>query len=81
MKLELTPRQRKILWATVRSYIATAEPVGSKTLAQSYNFGVSTATIRNDLATLEQAGCCSSPTPLPVGSLPTLAIGFMSTIC
>jgi len=61
MKLELTPRQRKILWATVRSYIATAEPVGSKTLAQSYNFGVSTATIRNDLATLEQAGLLFQP--------------------
>ncbi|MFS8855031.1 heat-inducible transcriptional repressor HrcA [Synechococcus sp. H55.7] len=61
MKLELTPRQRKILWATVRSYIATAEPVGSKTLAQSYNFGVSTATIRNDLATLEQVGLLFQP--------------------
>jgi heat-inducible transcriptional repressor len=48
MRLKLTPRQRKILWATVRSYIATAEPVGSKTLAQSYDLGVSTATIRND---------------------------------
>lgn len=61
MKLKLTPRQRKILWATVRSYIATAEPVGSKTLAQSYNLGVSTATIRNDLATLEQVGLLFQP--------------------
>ncbi len=61
MKLELTPRQRKILWATVRRYIATAEPVGSKTLAQSYNLGVSTATIRNDLATLEQVGLLFQP--------------------
>ncbi|MEN9237487.1 MAG: heat-inducible transcriptional repressor HrcA [Thermostichus sp. DG_1_6_bins_120] len=61
MRLKLTPRQRKILWATVRSYIATAEPVGSKTLAQSYDFGVSTATIRNDLATLEQVGLLFQP--------------------
>ncbi len=61
MRLKLTPRQRKILWATVRSYIATAEPVGSKTLARSYNLGVSTATIRNDLATLEQVGLLFQP--------------------
>ncbi|MGQ9837924.1 MAG: HrcA family transcriptional regulator [Cyanobacteriota bacterium] len=61
MRLELTPRQRKILWATVRRYIATAEPVGSKTLAQFYNLGVSTATIRNDLATLEQVGLLFQP--------------------
>ncbi|MFQ3585452.1 MAG: DeoR family transcriptional regulator, partial [Cyanobacteriota bacterium] len=61
MRLKLTPRQRKILWATVRSYIATAEPVGSKTLAQSYDLGVSTATIRNDLATLEQVGLLFQP--------------------
>ncbi|MEN9262360.1 MAG: DeoR family transcriptional regulator, partial [Thermostichus sp. HHBFW_bins_43] len=61
MRLKLTPRQRKILWATVRSYIATAEPVGSKTLAESYDLGVSTATIRNDLATLEQIGLLFQP--------------------
>jgi heat-inducible transcriptional repressor len=61
MKRQLTSRQHKILWATVRSYIETAEPVGSKALADQYNLGVSTATIRNDLALLEQGGLLIQP--------------------
>lgn len=61
MSTKLTPRQQKVLWATIRSYIATAEPVGSKELAKKYNLGVSTATIRNDLATLEQGGLLFQP--------------------
>ncbi|MGF1574815.1 MAG: HrcA family transcriptional regulator [Cyanophyceae cyanobacterium] len=61
MNNQLTPRQHKILWATVRSYIETAEPVGSKALADHYNLGVSTATIRNDLALLEQVGLLIQP--------------------
>ncbi|MDX2272250.1 MAG: heat-inducible transcriptional repressor HrcA [Cyanobacteriota bacterium] len=61
MKHTLTPRQQKILWATVRSYIATAEPVGSRSLAENFDLGVSTATIRNDLALLEQGGLLFQP--------------------
>lgn len=61
MKPKITPRQHKILRATVRSYVATAEPVGSKTLAEIYDLGVSTATIRNDLASLEQGGLLFQP--------------------
>ncbi len=61
MKPKLTPRQHRILRATVRSYVATAEPVGSKTLAEVYDLGVSTATIRNDLASLEQGGLLFQP--------------------
>jgi heat-inducible transcriptional repressor len=63
MQCKLTSRQHKILRATVRSYIATAEPVGSKALAENYNLGVSTATIRNDLAFLEQGGLLFQPHP------------------
>ncbi len=61
MKPKITSRQHRILQATVRSYVATAEPVGSKTLAEIYDLGVSTATIRNDLATLEQGGLLLQP--------------------
>ena len=61
MKPKLTPRQHRILRATVRSYVATAEPVGSRTLAEIYDLGVSTATIRNDLASLEQGGLLFQP--------------------
>ncbi|MEN9245111.1 MAG: heat-inducible transcriptional repressor HrcA [Thermostichales cyanobacterium SRBZ-1_bins_19] len=60
-KPPLTARQHQILWATVRSYIETAEPVGSKALAENYNLGVSSATIRNILATLEQHGFLFQP--------------------
>lgn len=61
MKFELTARQRHILWATVRSYIVTAAPVGSKSLAETYNLGVSTATIRNAMALLEDIGLLFQP--------------------
>ncbi|WP_017324267.1 heat-inducible transcriptional repressor HrcA [Synechococcus sp. PCC 7336] len=61
MQINLNARQQNILWATVRSYIATAEPVGSKTLAQSYDLGVSTATIRNVMAVLERSGLLFQP--------------------
>ncbi len=61
MERQLTLRQHKILRATVRSYVETAEPVGSKALAEQYDLGVSSATIRNDLATLEQEGLLFQP--------------------
>lgn len=61
MEFELTARQQHILRATVRSYIVTAEPVGSKSLAQTYDLGVSTATIRNAMALLEDIGLLFQP--------------------
>ncbi|MER3492774.1 MAG: heat-inducible transcriptional repressor HrcA [Mastigocladus sp. ERB_26_2] len=61
MQVQLTNRQQHILWATVRHYIATAEPVGSKALLEEYNFGVSSATIRNAMGVLEKAGLLYQP--------------------
>ncbi|MGK7912908.1 MAG: heat-inducible transcriptional repressor HrcA [Synechococcus sp.] len=61
MHIDLTSRQQQILKATVRSYIATAEPVGSKTLSQSYDLGISTATIRNVMAILDRTGLLYQP--------------------
>ncbi|MEO1133382.1 MAG: heat-inducible transcriptional repressor HrcA [Cyanobacteria bacterium J06639_1] len=61
MTFDLTARQQHILWATVRSYIVTAEPVGSKSLADTYDLGVSTATIRNAMAVLEDIGLLFQP--------------------
>lgn len=57
----LTDRYQTILKATIQHYIATAEPVGSKTLAEGYNFSVSSATIRNALGQLEKAGLLYQP--------------------
>lgn len=49
-------RKIKILQAIINDYITTAEPVGSRTLAKKYNLGISSATIRNEMADLEEMG-------------------------
>lgn len=61
MPIHLTNRQQHILWATVRHYIATAEPVGSKALVEEYNLSVSPATIRNAMGVLEKVGLLYQP--------------------
>jgi heat-inducible transcriptional repressor len=61
VQVKLTERQQHILWATVRHYIATAEPVGSKVLAKEYDLNVSPATIRNGMGRLEKAGLLYQP--------------------
>jgi heat-inducible transcriptional repressor len=61
MQVKLTNRQQHILWATVRHYIATAEPVGSKALLEEYDLGVSSATIRNVMGFLEKGGLLYQP--------------------
>lgn len=61
MQVQLTNRQQHILWATVRHYIATAEPVGSKALVEEFDLGVSSATIRNVMGVLEKSGLLYQP--------------------
>jgi heat-inducible transcriptional repressor len=61
MQSKLTERQQQVLRATVHRYIATAEPVGSKTLAEEYKLSVSSATIRNIMAVLEKSGLLYQP--------------------
>ena len=58
---DLSARYQNILKATIKHYIATAEPVASKTLAQEYDFNVSSATIRNVMGRLEEAGLLYQP--------------------
>ena len=57
----LSERQRQILQAIIKEYVATAEPVGSETLEKKYNFGVSPATIRNEMVALTKAGFLEKP--------------------
>jgi len=57
----LDKRKAYILATVVYEYIATAEPVGSQTLTQKYNLGVSSATVRNEMAELEAAGYLEQP--------------------
>ena len=57
----LTPRQRQVLEATVDRYIATAEPVGSRTLVEWAGWDVSPATVRNAMSQLEKMGYLRQP--------------------
>lgn len=59
--IELDKRKAFVLATVVYEYIATAEPVGSNTLTQKYNLGVSSATIRNEMAELEAGGYLVQP--------------------
>lgn len=65
-----TERIRALLEAIVQAYIRTAHPVGSKTIADELDFQVSPATIRNDMAVLEQAGYIMQP-HTSAGRIPT----------
>ena len=59
--MNLTDRQKKILRAVVDSYVATAEPVGSKAIAAQPDMPYSSATIRNELAYLTEQGLLEQP--------------------
>lgn len=59
--MSLTPRMVDILKAIVDEFVATAEPVGSKTLVDKYGLPYSSATIRNDMASLEILGYLEKP--------------------
>lgn len=51
----------RILQAITNDYIQTADPVGSRTIARKYGLGVSPATIRNEMADLEELGYLEQP--------------------
>ncbi|HEV3195088.1 MAG TPA: heat-inducible transcriptional repressor HrcA [Candidatus Cybelea sp.] len=57
----LGKRRAYILATVVYEYIATAEPVGSHSLTQKYNLGISSATVRNEMAELEAGGYLVQP--------------------
>ncbi len=59
--MELTDRKKQLLRAIVEEYIITAEPVGSKSIAQSAGMDISSATIRNEMADLEEMGYLEKP--------------------
>lgn len=59
--MQVDDRKKKVLQAIVLDYIATAEPVGSRTISRKFNLGVSSATIRNEMADLEEMGLIEQP--------------------
>jgi heat-inducible transcriptional repressor len=63
-------RKLAVLRAIVEDYVATHEPVGSKTLVERHRLGVSPATVRNDMAALEDEGLIAQP-HTSAGRIPT----------
>ncbi|WP_218711677.1 heat-inducible transcriptional repressor HrcA [Arthrobacter sp. BF1] len=55
------PRKLEVLRAIVEDYVHSREPVGSKALVERHHLGVSSATIRNDMAALEEEGLITAP--------------------
>ena len=68
--MELGERQRRILQAVIDDYIACAEPVGSRSISKNHELGLSSATIRNEMADLEELGYLTSP-HTSAGRIPT----------
>jgi heat-inducible transcriptional repressor len=66
----LTERQLRVLEAVVQTYIQTAEPAGSQTIASRFGLGVSPATIRNTMSELEEKGYLFHP-HTSAGRIPT----------
>jgi heat-inducible transcriptional repressor len=68
--MSMEERKLEVLRAIVEDFIATNEPVGSKALADRHHLGVSPATIRNDMAALEEEGLIAQP-HTSAGRVPT----------
>lgn len=68
--MAISERKKKILAAVVDEYVRTAEPVGSKVIAQNAGLGCSSATIRNELAELTSLGFLEQP-HTSAGRIPT----------
>ena len=59
--MQLDERKRKILHAIIRNYLDTGEPVGSRTISKYTDLNLSSATIRNEMADLEEMGLIVQP--------------------
>src|SRR5512141_1661763 len=66
----LTPRQEKILNIIIRNYVTTALPVSSERVLQDLGIAISSATVRNDMAVLEEQGYIAHP-HTSAGRVPT----------
>jgi heat-inducible transcriptional repressor len=67
---QLSDRERRVLEAVVQTYVETAQPAGSKALAERFGFGVSSATIRSTMSDLEEKGFLFHP-HASAGRVPT----------
>lgn len=67
---DLTDRERQVLEAVIRTFVDTAEPAGSRTVARKFDLGVSAATVRNTMSDLEEKGYLTHP-HTSAGRVPT----------
>jgi heat-inducible transcriptional repressor len=70
--MDISERQQSLLALIVRAYTETAKPIGSKKLLERYNLNVSSATVRNEMAVLTEAGFLRQP-HTSAGRVPTEA--------
>src|SRR3977135_1081049 len=70
MTATLSERERQILEAVIETYVETAEPAGSRTIATRFGMGLSAATIRNTMSDLEEKGFLFHP-HTSAGRIPT----------
>jgi heat-inducible transcriptional repressor len=70
VQIELTRRQQQILGSLVEEYVASGQPVGSKTLVERASMSVSSSTVRNEFAALEALGVLTHP-HTSAGRVPT----------
>src|SRR5438093_8706154 len=70
MPTKLTDRRQKLLRFIIDEYVTTAQPVGSNALVEKYGLPVSSATIRNEMAALEDEGYIAQP-HTSAGRVPT----------
>lgn len=67
---DLTERERRVLEAVIHTFVETAEPAGSRTIAKKFDLGISAATIRNTMSDLEERGYLYHP-HTSAGRIPT----------
>jgi heat-inducible transcriptional repressor len=70
MTITLSERERQVLEAVIETYVETAEPAGSRTIAKRFGMAVSAATIRNTMSDLEEKGYLYHP-HTSAGRIPT----------
>src|SRR2546425_11552937 len=70
MTAPLTDRERDVLGAVIGTYVQTAEPAASRTIAKRFGLGLSAATIRNTMSDLEEKGYLYHP-HTSAGRIPT----------
>src|SRR3977135_2206307 len=70
MTATLSERERQVLEAVIETYVQTAEPAGSRTIAKRFGMGLSAATIPNTMSDLEEKGYLYHP-HTSAGRIPT----------